>query len=191
MCGRFYIPENETPEELQAIIDALERRQGQPVRRGEIRPSDSAPVLARSRSGGSQPFLMRWGYTLPDGKLVINARSETAAERPLFADGMQRRRCLIPAGHYYEWEQRGRERIRYAIRPQGQRMLWLAGLYRFEGALPVFTVLTRAPSQDVAFIHDRMPVILPGDAAAQWLAPDAEAHMLLHMASLRMEYGAM
>lgn len=190
MCGRFYIPENDTPEELQAIIDQLERRQGAPVRRGEIRPADNAPVLARSRKNESAPFLMRWGYSL-GGRLVINARSETAASSPLFADGMKNRRCLIPAGHYYEWERRGRERIRYAIRPEGQQMLYLAGVYRFEGVQPVFSVLTRAPSEEIAFIHDRMPVILPGALAADWLSPASDAASLLAMAQTSMMYGAM
>ena len=190
MCGRFYIPENDTPEELQAIIDTLERRQGEPVRRGEIRPADSAPVLARSRKDAPAPFLMRWGYDL-GGRLVINARSETAAASPLFSDGMKNRRCLIPAGHYYEWEKRGRERIRYAIRPQGQQMLYLAGVYRFEGAQPVFSVLTRAPAEDIAFIHDRMPVILPAEMAQDWLSPASDAQALLAMAQTRMDYGAM
>lgn len=190
MCGRFFIPENDMPEELQAIIDTLERRQGEPVKRGEIRPADSAPVLARNRKNEPAPFLMRWGYSL-GGRLVINARSETSAQSPLFADGMQSRRCLIPAGHYYEWERRGRERIRYAIRPEGQRMLYLAGVYRFEGAQPVFSVLTRAPSEEIAFIHDRMPVILPGTLAGEWLSPAGNARSLLSMAQLSMEYGAM
>jgi len=191
MCGRFYIPENDTPEELQAVIDALERRQGTPVRRGEIRPADRAPVVAGNRQHIPTPFLMRWGYTLPGGRLVFNTRSETAAQRPLFADGVNQRRCLIPAAHYYEWEQRGRERIRYAIRPEGQRMLWLAGIYRFEDDMPVFSVLTRSPSEEIAFIHDRMPVILPPQAARDWLAPDGDWQAALSRASLAMDYGAM
>lgn len=190
MCGRFYLPENDMPEELQAIIDTLERRQGKPVRRGEIRPADSAPVLARSKRNAPVPFLMRWGYSL-GGRLVINARSETAAASPLFADGMKNRRCLIPAGHYYEWERRGRERIRYAIRPEGQEMLYLAGVYRFEGAQPVFSVLTRTPSSEIAFIHDRMPVILPGSLAGAWLSPSSDAHSLLGMAQTAMTFGTM
>ena len=65
---------------------------------------------------------MRWGYTFPNSKPVINARSETAAIKPMFKDGMKQRRCLIPATHYYEWEHRGRQSIKYAIRPERSRI---------------------------------------------------------------------
>ena len=112
---------------------------------------------------------MKWGYTLPDGKPVTNARSETAAEKPMFRDGMLNRRCLVPASNYFEWERRGRERVKYAIRPAGHPVLYMAGVYRMEGGRPVFAILTRAPAEPIAFIHDRMPVILPADAQAAWL----------------------
>ena len=108
MYGRYYIAEEDCAAELQKIIEQLNRR-GAEVKTGEIYPTDTVPVLANNKSMVITPFAMKWGYTLPDGKQIINARSETAADKPLFRDGMLQRRCLIPATNYFEWE----KRIRY------------------------------------------------------------------------------
>ena len=98
MCGRYQLPE-EPDALLQRVLDDLNRA---PVKAsGEIFPADRAPVLAPSRSGRAKGFAMRWGFTL-NGRRVINARSETAAERPLFRDSLLSRRCLIPLTRYYE-----------------------------------------------------------------------------------------
>ncbi|MGM9659509.1 MAG: SOS response-associated peptidase family protein [Faecousia sp.] len=64
---------------------------------GDVFPGDAAAVVASNRHCESQPFAMEWGYHLPDGKRIINARSETAAQKAMFADGIRQRRCLILA----------------------------------------------------------------------------------------------
>ncbi len=87
----------------------------------------------------------------------------------MFKDGMAQRRCLIPASHYFEWEKRGREKIKYAIRPTESGTLYMAGIYRVVAGEPEFSILTRDPAQSIAFIHNRMPVILPLEAHADWL----------------------
>lgn len=159
---------------------------------GEVFPSDIVPVLANSRQQDVQPFAMRWGYTFPNSKPVINARSETAAIKPMFKDGMKQRRCLIPATHYYEWEHRGRQSIKYAIRPERSRMLYLAGIYHLEKhddvIVPTFTVLTREASPGISFIHDRMPVILPSEITTDWLDSRNYAVEVIQAAMLDMEY---
>lgn len=170
MCGWYYIREEDSASDLQEIIDQLNRK-GQTVKTGEIFPSDTVPVIANSKILQPSPFAMTWGFTMPDGKLIINARSETAAEKPMFRDGMQQRRCLLPASHYFEWEKRQREKIKYAIKPSGSDMLFMAGLYRIEGNKARFTILTRTPADNISFIHDRMPVILPKEAMRDWLNP--------------------
>lgn len=152
MCGRYYIAEDDMTEEMAHIIEEINRKKTPEGMKtsGEIFPSDIVPVLANSRQQDVQPFAMRWGYTFPNSKPVINARSETAAIKPMFKDGMKQRRCLIPATHYYEWEHRGRQSIKYAIRPERSRMLYLAGIYHLEKhddvIVPTFTVLTREAS---------------------------------------------
>ena len=101
MCGRYYIAEDDAAEELRQIIEAVNRRNLDANTGGEIRPGDTVPVLANSPSLQPGAYAMHWGYTLPDGRLLFNARSETAAEKAIFKDGMAQRRCLIPATCYF------------------------------------------------------------------------------------------
>lgn len=192
MCGRYYIPDEDSAAELQEIIDQINRRHnaGPVLKTGEIAPSDTAPVLANNRSLAVTPFAMKWGYTMSNGKLVFNARSETASEKPLFRDGMTQRRCLIPAAHYFEWEKRGREKIKYAIKPADVSVLYMAGIYRIENGIPVFSILTREPASSISFIHDRMPVILPRELTTDWLNPRFKAEEVLRSATLDISFSA-
>ena len=127
MCGRYYIAEDDMTEEMARIIEEINRKKTPEGMKtsGEVFPSDIVPVLANSRQQDVQPFAMRWGYSFPGGRPVINARAETAAEKPLFRDGMRQRRCLIPATCYFEWEHRGKEKIKYAIAPENNDMIYL------------------------------------------------------------------
>ena len=79
MCGRYYIAGEDSATELQEIIEQLNRRDAE-VKTGEIYPTDIVPVLANNKSMVITPFAMKWGYTLPDGKPIIN---ETPEVRPL------------------------------------------------------------------------------------------------------------
>lgn len=130
MCGRYYIAEDDLSDELSRMIDELNRKKTPEGLKtsGEIFPSDIVPVLANSRKQDVQPFAMRWGYAFPNGRPIINARAETAAQKPMFKDGMRQRRCVIPASHYFEWERRGAARTKYAIRPAHADTLYLAGI---------------------------------------------------------------
>ena len=188
MCGRYYIAEDDAAEELRQIIEAVNRRNPDAKTGGEIRPGDTVPVLANSPSLQPGAYAMHWGYTLPDGKLLFNARSETAAEKAIFKDGMTQRRCLIPATCYFEWEHRGKEKIKYAIAPQNSSMIYLAGIYRKEGTRATCTILTREPAESIAFIHNRMPVILPAEAIGDWLNARYEATDVLKAAQTGMGY---
>ena len=114
--------------------------------------------------------------------MIINARSETAAESPMFAESMISRRCLIPATAYFEWEKTGEDKIKQQISPENEDRFYLAGLYRYEEGEPVCVVLTRDASPSVSCIHDRMPVMLSGDAAKAWLNPQADARTALGQA---------
>ncbi len=172
MCGRYYIEEEDTTEELQRIIDTLNRRYNgnSPAKtKGEIRPNDIVPVIANTQARQPGAFAMKWGYTMPDGKPMFNARSETAAIKPLFADGMKQRRCIIPATLYFEWEKRGTQKIKHAIFPTGSDMIYMAGIYCIEGQRASCAILTRTPADCIKHIHNRMPVILPREAVSDWL----------------------
>ena len=175
MCGRFFIPDGEASEELLILMNRAELKQRARqadfrLKRGEVCPGDAAVVLAPNRSRQPSPFVMRWGFRL-DGRLIFNARQETAAQKPLFRDSMLSRRCAIPVSSFFEWDHRMKKPLKFRFWPEGRPMMYLAGLYRFEpdSSLPVFTVLTRQAQGAIADFHDRMPVILDAGQLDAWL----------------------
>ena len=169
MCGRFYIPEpDDSPERLETILRQAEARGGQPMKRGEISPGDTAAVLVRSRAGQIAAFPMRWGFQLGD-RLVFNARSESVGVKPTFRESLERRRCLVPVAYYFEWDHRYHPRPKYRFALPAGGVMYLAGLYRMEGKTPVFTVLTREAPPELAVFHNRMPVIPAAPRARAWL----------------------
>ena len=189
MCGRYYFDDGRDSVELRGIIDEVNRRAaGQPVKTsGEIFPSDIVPVMAGADRAPAA-LAMRWGFALPDGRLVFNARSETAGEKPMFREGMLRRRCAVPATTYFEWERAGGKRTKYAIRPRQDGLFYMAGVYRLEDGVPAFSILTRDPAADIAFIHNRMPVILPRDIVEDWIDPRFDSRELLKHAVLSVRW---
>lgn len=140
---------------------------------GDVFPGDIAPVLLTIRSSDRYAG-MRWGFDF-DGKKVINARSETAHEKPAFRQSLLAMRCLVPVMGYYEWNSR-KEKFLFAD-PNGD-MLMLAGLYRF-GAnnFPEFTILTREAYGEYGKIHSRMPLIIR--ERDLWLHEPARSRSLL------------
>lgn len=192
MCGRYSLWESGQPDDFEKIVQILNRQHpsSEFKRAGEVFPTDAVPVLANSRQLHPRPFVMRWGYSLPGGRTVINARSETAASSPLFADGMLHRRCLIPAAGYYEWARQPGGKVKYDLRGEGG-LIYLAGVYRLEwraeGILPVFAVLTREASPELSFLHDRMPVLFPPERSLAWLDPRCDVQELLRMAPIHLE----
>lgn len=175
MCGRFFIPDEEGPEELLALLNRAERarRVRHPdfqLKRGEICPGDSAVVLAPNRNRQTALFIMRWGFQM-NRRLIFNARCETASKKPMFRDSMQTRRCVIPASAFFEWDHRLKKSTKFRFWTEGRPMMYMAGLYRFEpdNPLPSFTILTRQAQGSIADIHDRMPVILKAEQLDLWL----------------------
>ena len=180
MCGRYYIEIDDS--ELEEIVREAEKRAKEyPAQitlktAGEMFPTDIVPVL----TGHDRCEPMKWGFINFKGKPVINARSETALEKPMFQRAMLERRCLIPASGYYEWRaEEGRsKKVKYGLRlPDGA--MYFAGCFRQEKGSPVphFVILTRQASEGIAAIHDRMPVILPAAQAQAWFhgEPDISA----------------
>ena len=159
---------------------------------GEVRPTNIVPVIASNRAGARAVFPMKWGFT--GRTLLMNARTETAPVKATFKDAWTSHRCIVPASWYYEWEHltgndgRKRTGAKYLIQPKGSDMTWLCGLYRIENGLPVFVVLTREPGDGIRFIHDRMPLIMPGDCVNDWIKPNVKPEELLDAALTDMVY---
>ena len=143
MCTRFYVEPDK--EEIREIIAEVQRSQlsGKYIKAGnailtsgEIRPTNVVPVIAPNRNGHRAAFPMKWGFQIPGRSLIVNARTETAAEKPTFREAWEKRRCIIPASWYFEWEHlisnSGQKKTgdKYMIQPNGSSMTWLAGLYQ-------------------------------------------------------------
>ena len=115
-------------------------------------------------------------------------------EKPAFREDWRRHRCIVPASYYYEWEHvtdnAGKKHTgdKYIIQPKMSEMTWMCGLYRFEENMPVFVILTREPGKDIAYIHDRMPVILPEHLLDSWIRPDGNPEELVGEALVNMEF---
>ncbi|MDI9397178.1 MAG: SOS response-associated peptidase [Candidatus Pacebacteria bacterium] len=143
-----------------------------------IRPTDKASVI-RKGSGGLEVADLRWGL-IPSwakdpkiGVQCINARAETISEKPSFREAFQKRRCLVPADGFWEWETIGKKKIPWKFtRPDGVEFC-MAGLWESwmdEGKpLETFTIITTSPNGLVSPVHDRMPVILTPEAGEAWL----------------------
>ena len=199
MCCRYWT--DESPE-LREFVEEMNRsplvekwHKTTAVRTyGEVCPGTVVPVIAPNRSGKQSVFPMKWGFS--EKTLLVNARTETAAVRPTFRDSWNGRRCIIPATCYFEWEhltgQDGRKKTgrKYMIQPRGTSVTWLCGLYRIEKGLPVFVILTREPGEAIRFIHDRMPLILPGHLIGAWISPDVKPELLLASALTDMVFEA-
>jgi len=177
MCGRYILT---TPlDGLRALFDVIERINLEP--RWNIAPTQDAPVVRLGEDGRKHLSLLRWGL-VPEwaadpsvGARAINARSETIATKPTFREAFRRRRCLVPADAYYEWEQVGdKQPFRFARADGG--VMALAGLWeRWQApdrtAIDSYALATVDASADVLPICERMPVLLAPEQQRAWLDP--------------------
>jgi putative SOS response-associated peptidase YedK len=168
MWGRYYFTESDYDEARDELeLELSEAARAAAV--GEIFPGGDAPVVATAKSGRPGCFAMRWGYRLPDGRMFINGRAETADERALYRQSAAERRCLLPARRYFEWSGDKGAKQKFSFAAPDGGLLYLGGLYRPAGGGTQFVVLTRAALGPAADIHSRMPLLLPPAAARAWL----------------------
>ena len=153
-----------------------------------VAPTDNVAVVLNN--GVKQLVAMRWGlvpFWATDPKIAskhINARAETLTVRPAFKDAFKRRRCLVVADGFFEWQKQGATKIPLFIHLEPERPFGFAGLYEIwtpplGEKLVTCTIITTEPNELVRPIHDRMPVILPKDAEDFWLDSAVEDHTRL------------
>jgi putative SOS response-associated peptidase YedK len=175
MCGRFVI--TSPPDALRQIFGYVEQPNFPP--RHNIAPTQPIPVVI-IENDGRHFRLMRWGFVpawVKDPRkftLLINARSETIEAKPAFKNAIKRRRCLIPADGYYEWQPSARGKRPYFIHRRDGRPFGLAGLAETwigpNGEEQDTVAIVTAPaSADLATLHDRVPVTLMPDDFERWL----------------------
>jgi putative SOS response-associated peptidase YedK len=180
MCGRFVI--TSPPAALRQIFGYIEQPNFPP--RHNIAPTQPIPVVIIEN--GLRHFrLMRWGllpaWVKDPGKftLLINARAETVQEKPAFKNAIKRRRCLIPADGYYEWQASGKRKRPYFIHHRDGTPMGLAGLAETwigpnGEELDTVAIVTAPASTGLAVLHHRMPVTIAPDDFDRWL--DCGAH---------------
>ncbi len=175
MCGRYELKWSACDEKLQNLLKGLVS-EGM-WKEGQICPGSLAPAVFMNKST-LKASLMYWGFEGPQG-LVINARAESAAEKPMFRGCVKAFRCLLPATGYFEWHQKTGARYRMDVEAENQ--FYLAGLYLPQPDGPArCVVLTREADTAVKEIHPRMPLILASaQERAVWLEDAQKAEMLL------------
>jgi putative SOS response-associated peptidase YedK len=173
MCGRFSLAV--TPEELAKSF-ALGTVPDFPARYN-IAPSQPVAVILQTNEQPERHFrLMRWGLIPAWAKdpaianRLINARAETVAEKPSFRTAFKRRRCLIPASGFFEWQKIKAGKQPFYFQSKDEALFAIAGLWESWQDIETCTILTTEANQLLKPIHERMPVILNPEDYDQWLA---------------------
>ncbi|NLW11129.1 MAG: SOS response-associated peptidase [Clostridiaceae bacterium] len=193
MCGRYYIGSEEDQQEIREILTELNRRyHDRPVLNqlasGEIFPTQNAPVIVHDPEQHEvRAAIMSWGFPAPGAKRqsIINARCETADSKPMFRKAVEQGRLIVPATAYFEWQKHDDgSKTKQRISPADGEMLRMAGLWRVftdphGDRLISFVIITRPANDSLAYIHDRMPLILNQTESAAWLEDSDYARQLL------------
>lgn len=195
MCGRFALM---TPAEQLAMQFGLPETAvatlPPSVPRYNIAPTQPVVAIRLAEDGQRELTFFHWGLIpswakdIKIGSRMINARSETVTEKPSFRTAFKRRRCLIPADGFYEWQKQANGKQPMFIRPaeSEERPFALAGLWEVwrdpdGSALQSCTILTTTPNELMAPIHDRMPVIVEPEDFDLWLNPEPDPEQGLHL----------
>ena len=186
MCGRYEFSSACTDEKLAAIIGAMERQYAGQYRTGEICPGDAAPaMIARRDRIVAVPAV--FGFPgFQDGRPLINARAETAAEKRAFAESVKERRIILPATGFYEWG-RDSAKTKYLFAADAMSVLYLCGLFRIIDGQYRFVILTRQANASMAATHDRMPVIVGAEQVRPYLTDLTAAAEILATAAPALE----
>jgi putative SOS response-associated peptidase YedK len=180
MCGRYGLWSRK--QRLEAYLRLAPSSGGDLLARYNIAPGTHALIV---RAGSDRPVFEShlWGlvpYWSKDpkaGMRPINAKAETAHEKPMFRKLLRERRCLVPADCFYEWNTTSSGKIPYCMRMASEEPFFFAGLWDawhpgHADAIASFAILTTQPNGLMATIHDRMPVIVKAEDYARWLDPD-------------------
>ncbi len=190
MCGRYTLRHSES--DVSEAFDALGPELGL-VPRFNIAPTQDIAVVRPDAGEDARRELVavRWGL-LPgwvkdpdDFPTLINARAESAPAKPSFREAFRHRRCLVPADGFYEWTKTADAKQPWFIHREDDGLFAFAGLWeRWERdgrRVDSATILTTTPGGLLERLHDRMPVILPGESWSAWLDPDLDAPEALRL----------
>jgi putative SOS response-associated peptidase YedK len=185
MCGRFV--SSTTSDEIAKYFDVDQVNESALEPNYNVAPSTD--VYAVLETGGVRRLEpLHWGLVpiwakdLKIGNRMINARAESLADKNAFKHAFAKKRCIIPADGFYEWQKLPGQKAKqpWYVEPADGKPLAFAGLWEVwrgpnrdsDEVVHSCTIITGAPNEKMARIHDRMPVILPPDAWDTWLDPE-------------------
>ena len=179
MCGRYSFTRVSGEDRLNAVNKYMEKNYQGVCKTGEMFPGDIVPAVI-DRQG--KIVVVPAGFGFPgyqDNRLIINARSETAAEKKTFADGLRDRRVILPASGFYEWSHHDREQTKYLFTLDAMQTIYLCGIYKLVDGAYRFVILTRPANESMIEVHDRMPVIVGEKEVRPYLTDrDAAAEII-------------
>jgi len=181
MCCRCYI-EYLKDEELRKLYNLVTDKSDLKTE-GEIFPTDNMIVLAKNKENRISPFKMKWGYHIGKNN-VFNARVETI-DTNVFKDGIENRRCVIPVSNYFEWKKDTKEKLKLKAK---ESVTYLLGVYRVEGMVPVFSIMTKEATGIMKEIHDRMPLAIKKEDIKTWLLNSNKRSLILENTFKSFEY---
>ncbi len=144
---------------------------------GDVTPGMD-PVVVTGRNGRLEAVPMHWGIVNPKGSLIINARAESVFDKAMFWGSIMHRRIVIPAEHFYEWDQDG---CKFTFRRQDSGIIYLAGIYDMSGNRDCFAILTTAANASMEKIHDRMPLMIEEKDVSAWIFEENRTEEFLRM----------
>ena len=179
MCGRYYFTRVSEDEKLDAVNKYMEKNYPGEYKTGEIFLFFFVPATI-AREGKIVAVPAAFGFPgYQDNRLIINARSETAAEKKTFADGLRDRRVILPASGFYEWSHHDREKTKYLFTLDAMQTIYLCGIYKLVDGAYRFVILTRPANESMIEVHDRMPVIVGEKEVRPYLTDrDAAAEII-------------
>ena len=178
MCGRYNFINTGEDDMITSIVELMERSYPGEYKTGEIFPGDTAPAIIL-RQGKIVPVPAVFGFPgFEDGKLLINARAETAAQKKTFSQALRETRAIIPANGFFEWSH-DQTKTKYLFETTSRKAMYLCGLYREMDGQRRFVILTREANESMKEIHNRMPVILEREQVRAYLTDDRAAQELL------------
>ena len=187
MCGRFVIDDTDEIREMRQIFEELKKHYSDTVefrnvKKGEIRPTDTVPVIIPEKELKIDAVPMQWGIKGYNDTLIINARSEGVYEKKIFRESIANKRCIIPSNGFFEWTKiqnnpnSQNKKEKYLIQPSHTSMLYLAGIYEKlrdpvdPGKEQVrFVIMTREARGLIRSLHSRMPVTVERKDILKWL----------------------
>ncbi len=184
MCRLFLWCQEDNSRPVQKIMGEI-RRKSPDKRISEIvRPSGTIPYLQVSEAGKTTASLGRWGFQIPKGKLIYNARQETVLSKGLFQDCFQKNRCIVPAHSFFEWDQ---AHCCYMFSRKEADLLYFAALFRKQGEETEIVILTTHSRGEIEEVHHRMPLILEENELRHWLYDTSVSEQLLSHGSIALK----